>query len=137
MNRDFVTWLTTQRLPMFDIRCLTIEERWVDGAFHDEGYELIQRAPAKSMHFICRLDQLAAEARKEFPLLRSPVGELALKTAIQDLQLNPWWGTAGPITEELRATLRLGVRLLATTDIGSPRKSHTPAGGGVPLVGVG
>lgn len=156
MNADFIAWLSTQRLPMFDIRRLQINELWDFsiqnphtqrlGWFHSEGYEVMQRAPKKLVQFICTLDELEREVPKDFPLLRSPVGTLALKTAIADLRLEPWWQSAGPVTEEIRSLLRtvlkcaampaLKQQVNAKMNIGSPRKSQAPASGGVPLTGM-
>ena len=100
MNRDFIQWLSTQRLPLFDIsRAYGV-------------YTVVQRHPPKTVAFECELDELLPLIQEHFPQLRSPVGELAVKTAIEDLRLEPWWRSAGPITEEIRFLLREGFKSL-------------------------
>lgn len=112
MNRDFIEWLTTQRLPMFDISRVRGGELWTEGRFMDEAYEYYQRHPSQRIVFECGIDDLFDAVRGNAPQLRTPCGELALRTAIDDLRLNPWWLSAGPITEEIRFLLREGFKNL-------------------------
>ncbi len=112
MNSDFVAWLSTQRLPMFDITRLQGAKLWTDGRFMTEAYEIYQEHPEKRLVFECTLDELWPLVQSHFPQLRTAVGELAVKTAIEDLRLCPWWGSAGPITEQIRYLLREGFKQL-------------------------
>ncbi len=149
MNREFIDWLTTERLPMFDIHQANILERWVpdpddgrktplrqayvmtpewyrqtgvpqwpealraSGYFLGESWVVNQRHPPKEALFECVLDELLPLVQQHFPQLRTAVGEVALRKAIEDLRLCPWWRSAGPITEEIRFLMREGFKGLA------------------------
>ncbi len=116
MNREFIEWLTTERIPMFDIECLADEGKHVwDGQAMAAGpcYRVQQRHPAKEADFFCSLDELRTLVQQVFPQLRTPVGEVALRKAVDDLRLCPWWRSAGPITEEIRFLMREGFKGMA------------------------
>ena len=108
MNRDFIDWLTREKMPMFDIRRLAGCELWVVGEsrFMAEAYEVIQNKPRQIFVIECNLDELLESVQHYFPLLRSAVAEVAIRKAVEDLRLDPWWLSAGPMTEELRWLLR-------------------------------
>ncbi len=128
MNRDFIDWLTRERMPMFDIEFIPSgrPETWSDGKFMGDCFRVIQRQPPKEMMFECTHDELMDLVKQNFPQLRTAIGELAVRTAIDDLRLAPWWGTAGPITEEIRFLLREGFkdlpRVLRSRVLSSPVK---------------
>ena len=111
MNRDFVYWLSNQRLPMFDIRRLSGPDLWHDGKLWPEGYEFVQRRPYKILRYLCDLNAMTAAVAADFPIMRSPIGELALRHACNDLDVtgNP---SAGPMTEELCLIVREGLKNL-------------------------
>ncbi len=114
MNREFVDWLSTQRLPMFDISVLGGADLWnsEERRVMCEAYEVFQKHPERRMVFECTLGELLALVQDEFTQLNTAVGEVALRTAIEDLRLQPWWKSAGPITEEIRYLLREGFKQL-------------------------
>lgn len=121
MNRDFIDWLARERMPMFDICCVCDGTRWngMGGELEaylpcpeEEEYEVWQKTPEKRLRFLCNLDELLPLIQKHFPALRSAVAEVAIRAAIEDLRLRPWWQTAGPMTEEIRYLLREGIKHL-------------------------
>lgn len=114
MNKDFAAWLAGQTMPMFDIRKATGNALWdkENARYMDQAWEVFQSKPRKSVTFECTLDELADLIEEHFPMLRNTVGRLAVDRAISDLRIDPWWGSAGPITEEMRFLLREGFKSL-------------------------
>ncbi len=132
IDKHFVEWLGTQRLPMFDISRTTQwmpaseeapkgwfwhsgtpeeRERYANG-YLAQGWLVWQKAPKREAFFECELDELQPLIAQHFKQLATPIGVLAVNTAIDDLRLEPWWGSAGPQTEEIRYLLREGFKLL-------------------------
>jgi hypothetical protein len=110
MNKEFAEWLAGETLPMFDIRRLS----GADLGLMDEAYLVIQThpRPRKEIVFECELKDLRPLILHHFPRLRTTVGEMAIDRCISQLELHPWWGSAGPMTEELRRILLSGVSVL-------------------------
>ncbi len=97
---------------MFDIRSIP-GGVFMDGKFTGLCWEVFQRFPRKTELFECSLDELQAMIEQHFPQLKTPIGHLAVATAVADLRLSPWWSSAGPITEETRYLLREGFKNLS------------------------
>lgn len=115
MDKHFQQWLATTPIPMFDIRYIPSgrSETWQGDRFLKDCYEVTQDRPRRVVLIETDLDNLKGEIQKHFKWARTPVGEMAIVRAINDLRLNPWWGSAGPITEEMRYLLREGFRHLS------------------------
>jgi len=111
MNKDFAEWLAGQAMPMFNILWHP-GGVWESGSFTGECWEVMQDEPRRIVFFECPLDELFTGIQAEFKWAKSAVGELAIKRAIEDLRLKPWWRTAGPMTEEMRYLLREGFKNL-------------------------
>lgn len=111
MDREYIEWLSKQRLPMFMIEHLPDghSDTWHDGQFIGECWRVTQKRPPKVEIIAGGIDRLLPSIQKYFPLLRSTAAEAALRAAIDDLCIRPPGIFAGPMAEELEIQVRMGL----------------------------
>ena len=121
MNRDFVDWLARERLPMFDLRYC--RNYWHNGEFKGPAVGVWQNKPCKFFVVLGEPGTVKEAIMKELPQLRTPIGELALDTALKELA-EGISETAGPLTEETKQAVRMCLREVARLPTPTPEQQR-------------